>query len=94
MGTDKGGGTDLQKTAQGTDCNGGGVTPEQEAERMAAIIAVDNECERCGSVAWSRQLEAALHLRPKRGNPDRKEVVCGQCRSKQEAKKTRRGKAA
>lgn len=69
------------------------MTPEQEAERMAAIIAVNNTCQRCGLVAWSRQLEAALQLRPKRGNPDRKEVVCGQCCAKQDAKKSRRGKA-
>jgi hypothetical protein len=53
-----------------------------------------NTCARCGSVAWSRQLEAALELRPKRADPDKKEVVCGPCCTKEDAKKSRRGKAA
>lgn len=65
-----------------------------EQERITAIIDANNECARCGSVAWSRQLEAELQLRPKRGNPGQLEVVCGRCCAKQDAKKTRRGKAA
>lgn len=68
------------------------MTPEQE--RSAALIAANNECARCGIVAWSRQLEASMELRPKRGNPDRKELVCGSCCAKQDAKKSKRRRAA
>jgi hypothetical protein len=55
------------------------MTPAKKAERRKAIVAVNNTCQRCGSVAWSRQFEAGLELRPKCGDPTKMEVVCGEC---------------
>lgn len=65
-----------------------------EQERAAALIASNNTCARCGNVAWSRQLKAAMELRQKRSNPDRKELVCAECCTKQDAKKASKRRRA
>lgn len=70
------------------------MTSEQEAERMAAILAAENICQRCGSTAWSRTLEAEMRLVPKRNGSGAKEIVCRACAEKADMKKANRGKAA
>lgn len=65
-----------------------------EQVRTEALVAANNECARCGKVAWSRQLEALMELRPRRGKPDENELVCGACCAEHDAKKSKRGRAA
>jgi len=53
-------------------------TPE-ERERRKALLKYDNVCARCKRAAWSLSLEAAMQLRPKWKDPEKKELVCGEC---------------
>lgn len=64
------------------------------AERNLAIERVHHECERCGSVAWSKKLIALLQLRPKEpfgGKPVTGVwVLCPDCAKKHDAKLQKR----
>ncbi len=68
----------------------------EERERRKALVVCNNTCARCDRTAWSLALEALMELRPKRGDPFRKELVCGPCcyeqdrRAADAAKKQRR----
>jgi len=70
------------------------VTHKEEAERIAAVIAAENICQRCGATAWSRTLEAAMRLIPKRRDPKQKEIVCGSCAEKAKGMKDQSQSAA
>lgn len=65
---------------------------DEERERRKALIACNNECARCGGVAWRLSLEAEMQLRPKRNDPRLKELVCGECCRKQDAATTRQAR--
>lgn len=68
--------------------------PSDERDRRKALIESNNTCARCGHVAWSLQLEAAMELRQTRRDPRKTEIVCGSCAEKAEQKPRRRGRAA
>lgn len=46
----------------------------------------NNTCARCERVAWTLTLEALMQLRPKRNDPAKKDLMCGECCAKQDAK--------
>ena len=58
--------------------------PTEERARRKALIQFNNACQRCGRTAWSLTLEAKMELGPKRGDPSRKELVCGECAYKKD----------
>lgn len=65
-----------------------------ERARRKALIESGNECGRCGKVAWSLSLEAQMQLQPKCGRPKLRELVCGDCRRKEDAKPEKLSKRA
>lgn len=69
------------------------LAPE-EKERRQAILAAENICKRCGVTAWSYRLEAEMQLVLRRSDPQRKEIVCGECSEKAAVTKGRRRKVA
>lgn len=58
----------------------------EERERRKALLISNNACSRCDAVAWSLSLEAQMQLRPRRSDPTQKELLCGQCCRRQDAK--------
>lgn len=70
-------------------------TPE-ERERRRALMVNNNTCQRCDRTAYTLSREALMQLRPKRSNPDKKELLCGECCAKGDAKakKKKLGKSA
>jgi hypothetical protein len=59
----------------------------EERERRLALIRTGNTCAYCNRVAWSLSLEALMQLRPKRNDPDQKELLCGECCAATDAKR-------
>ena len=65
-----------------------------EWARRKALIESGNECGRSGKVAWSLSLEAQIQLQPKCGRPQLRELVCGECRRKDDPKPEKLSKRA